>query len=102
MKCQIHLLFTFVLIHSSHSSPTTDIIQESGLQPANLTHLGIVFFIFFSFPCPQWHFYYQAISDIKSPDIKLTSKRWGFRHRREAWLVLFGFPEWSSKWFKVT
>lgn len=46
--------------------------------------------------------YCRAISDIKSPDIKLTSKRWECCHSGEPGIVLFGFPEWSSKWFMVT
>ncbi len=47
VKCQIHLLLTSVVIHSSHSSQAVVSAQESLLQPAYLTHLSIVFLFTF-------------------------------------------------------
>ena len=47
-------------------------------------------------------FLLPLLSQTDSPDIKLTSKRWDFCHSWEPDIVLFGFPEWFSKWFMVT
>lgn len=101
--CQIHLLFASVLILSSHPSDRLVCSQKSVLQPTYQTHHNYGFLLHFLkcvFMCPVA---FLLLDYLRQSHQTLNwLKKWKFCHSQESGIVLFGFPEWLSKWFMVT